>query len=199
MGENFTAVHPPINPKYGDQNPYFNEIRTLDEQNNTKKLTLMTIFKQKALNIFIAADARQASLSALPYSNKYMEAPSTCKEAEGKYGCYTVPQDKVFKELPKYVAPEKTLLYVFNVGNAGSSLCGVKAGKTSIGYNIWQRSIKDDYGFATLYFKGDIFDFRFFERKAGKIITSATFNFRDTDNQPDQNTLGALIKSQFCR
>merc|ERR1711957_841496 len=142
------------------------EIRSLDEKDNTVKITLMTIFKQKALNIFIGADARQASLSVLPYSNKFVEAEPTYKQKEG---------------------------------NDGSHLCGLHEGKTSNGYTIWQRSIKGDYGFATLYLKGDIFDFKFLEKKKGKIITSATFEFRDTDNQPDQNTLGALIQSQFCK
>merc|ERR1711957_1115140 len=213
------AVHPPINPKYGDKAEYFKEIRSLDEKDNTVKITLMTIFKQKALNIFIGADARQASLSVLPYSNKFVEAEPTYKQKEGKYGCYYTEQDKLFKEFPKYVTPEKckddmkftlplsfkdispskTMLYVFNIGNAGSRLCGLHEGKTSNGYTIWQRSIKGDYGFATLYLKGDIFDFKFLEKKKGKIITSATFEFRDTDNQPDQNTLGALIQSQFCK
>ena len=213
------AVHAPINPKFGDNSCYFNDIRALDENGNVVKINLMEKFKEKALNIFISGDARQASLSVLPYSVKYEEAPSSCKQPEGKYGCYYTDQDKLFKEFPKYVepekckddlkitvpmslkdiSPEKTMLYVFNVGNSGTSLCGLKEGKNSNGYTIWQRAIKDNYGFGTIYFKEQIFDFKFYERKNGKIITAATINLRDTDTQPDQNVLGALIKSQFCK
>ena len=212
------AVHSPINPKLGDQTPYFVDIRALDNDIE-KKINFMKVFKEKALNIFIGADARQASLSVLPYSNKYMEAPLTCTQPEGKYGCYYTEQDKLFKEHAKYKKPEdckddlkytlplslkdidekKTMLYVFNVGNAGSDLCGLKEGQTSNGYTIRQRSIKGDYGFATLYLKGDNFDFKFHTRRNGKLITAATFEFRDTDKQPDQNVLGNLIKSQFCK
>ena len=99
----------------------------------------------------------------------------------------------------KDISPEKTMLYIFNVGHSGAKLSQLRKGTTSMGYTIWQRAIKDQYGFATIYFKDQIFDFKFFERKNGKIINTATINLRDTDTQPDQNSLGALIKSNFCK